>query len=49
MNPKTKLVFINRDIIVQIGEELEELEKNPEVSVVILTGKDTSFAVGADI
>jgi enoyl-CoA hydratase/carnithine racemase len=28
---------------------LEDLERNPEVNVIILTGKDNSFGVGADI
>jgi enoyl-CoA hydratase len=49
MNPKTKLIFLTRELIIQISDELEALEKSPDVSVVILTGKENSFAVGADI
>jgi enoyl-CoA hydratase len=48
-NPPQKLVFMNRSLVTQISEELETLENNPEVNVIVLTGKDNSFAVGADI
>ena len=40
---------MTRTLVSQITEELEHLETNPDVNVVILTGKDNSFAVGADI
>lgn len=36
-------------MVTQISDELEDLEKNPEVSVIILTGNKDSFVVGADI
>jgi len=48
-NPPQKLVFMNRTLVSQITDQLETLENNPDVNVIILTGKDNSFAVGADI
>jgi enoyl-CoA hydratase/carnithine racemase len=47
--PPTKLIFLTQTLFTQINSELESLEKNPEVSVVILTGRGNSFATGADI
>lgn len=49
MNPPTKLIFMMKPLVQQITDELEELELNPDVNVVVLTGKNNSFAVGADI
>lgn len=49
MNPPTKLIFLDKALVTQINNELESLESNPEVSVVILTGRGNSFATGADI
>ena len=48
-NPPQKLVFMNRTLVSQITDEIEGLESNPDVNVIVLTGKDNSFAVGADI
>lgn len=33
----------------QLSEEMEELEKNPDVTAIVLTGNKDSFVVGADI
>ena len=49
MAPTTKLIFMTKPLVQQITEEIEALETNPEVNVIVLTGKDNSFAVGADI
>ena len=49
LNPPTKLIFMNRTFVNQLSEELEALEANPEVNVVVLTGRDNNFIVGADI
>lgn len=49
MNPATKLIFMNTALGMEINEVLDELEKNPDVNVIILTGKDKSFCTGADI
>ena len=49
MAPTTKLIFMTKPLVQQITEEIESLESNPEVNVIVLTGKDNSFAVGADI
>ncbi len=49
MNPPSKLIFMNRTMVEQVTDEIESLENNPGVNVIILTGKENSFAVGADI
>lgn len=49
MNPPTKLIFLTEPLISELNEVFLELEKNDNVSVVILTGKERSFATGADI
>ncbi len=49
MAPTTKLIFMTKPLVQQITDEIESLETNPEVNVIVLTGKDNSFAVGADI
>ena len=51
LNPPTKLIFLSFPLIKALGDELTRLEKNPAVSVVVLTGKrgSSSFATGADI
>jgi enoyl-CoA hydratase len=49
MNPASKLIFMTRSLVTEVTDEIENLEKNPDVNVIVLTGKDNSFAVGADI
>ena len=49
MNPPTKLIALGTRQMTSLSDELDELEKNDDVSVVVLTGKGRSFAVGADI
>ena len=49
LNPPTKLIFLGHALMKAIGDELTQLETNPDVHVVILTGKGSSFATGADI
>ena len=51
MTPPSKLIFLSRPLIQQVSDELTDLEKNPSVNVVILTGKvgTPSFATGANI
>ncbi|CDW87562.1 enoyl-hydratase [Stylonychia lemnae] len=49
MNPPTKLIFMSKALAGQIQSELESIEQNPDVNVIILTGKDGSFCTGADI
>ena len=49
MNPPSKLIFLGRPIVEQLQQTFLALESDPEVNVVILTGKGNSFAVGADI
>jgi len=51
LNPPTKLIFLSFPLIKALGDELTKHEKDPGVSVVVLTGKrgSSSFATGADI
>ena len=49
LNPPTKLVFLSFPLVQAIGDELSKLEVDPNVHVVVLTGKGSSFATGADI
>ena len=49
MNPPTKLIFMNRTLVSLLSDEIEAQERNKDVNVIVITGKDTSFAVGADI
>ena len=49
MNPPTKLIYLNRAMLIQLSDEVEAQEMNPDVNVIIITGKDDVFAVGADI
>ena len=49
MDPPKKPVILSETIFEQLNVILLELERNDEVSVVIITGTDKAFAVGADI
>ena len=49
LNPPTKLIFMNRTLVGQLSDEIEYQEKNFDVNVIVITGKDNSFATGADI
>lgn len=49
MDPPTKLIFLARPIMKELAEIFLALERDDDVSVVILTGKGNSFATGANI
>jgi len=49
MDPPTKLIFLARPIIKELSEIFLQLERDDDVSVVVLTGKGSSFATGANI
>jgi len=49
MDPPTKLIFLSNPLMEQLQQTFRELEKDSSVSVVILTGKENSFATGANI
>ena len=49
MDPPTKLIFLARPLMQELSEIFLQLEKDDDVSVVILTGKGNSFATGANI
>lgn len=49
MNPPTKLIFLARPLMQELSQIFLQLEKDDDVSVVVLTGKGNSFATGANI
>ena len=49
LNPTAKLTTLTRELRIELSLELEDLEKNEEVNVVVLTGKGSSFGVGGNI
>ena len=49
MDPPAKLIFLARPLMLELNEVFMALERDDDVSVVILTGKDNSFATGANI
>ena len=49
MDPPTKLIFLAKPLILELNEIFMQLERDDDVSVVILTGKGNSFATGANI
>ncbi len=40
---------LNRDMVAEIGEALEDAEKDPDMRVVVLTGAGKAFCSGADL
>ena len=49
MDPPTKLIFLARPLMLELSQIFLQLERDDDVSVVVLTGKGTSFATGANI
>lgn len=49
LNRHDKLNALNSHLVGQLINELIDLEQNPDVKVIILTGVNKSFIVGADI
>jgi len=51
LNPPTQLTFLSLPLMKELNETLLIMEKNQEISVIILTGKQgsNSFATGANI
>ena len=51
LSPPTKLIFLTKPLMIQLSDTLLNLEKDPKVSVAIITGKQgtASFATGANI
>jgi len=49
MVPGTKYVVMTRELIQELSEEVERQDLNPEVNVIVITGNEKSFGVGADI
>lgn len=49
LNRPKQLNALNKSIIQQLIEELDDVEQNNSIKVVILTGGGKAFAAGADI
>jgi len=49
MDPPSRLIFLARPLMLELNEVFLALERDDDVSVVILTGKGNSFATGANI
>jgi len=49
LNRPKQLNAINRQMINELNEAIDVVEKNDEIKVVIITGNDQVFAAGADI
>ncbi|MGC9111864.1 3-hydroxyacyl-CoA dehydrogenase/enoyl-CoA hydratase family protein [Acidilobus sp.] len=49
LNRPNKLNAINVDMINELSQTLDEIEQNPDVRVIILTGSGKAFSAGADI
>lgn len=49
LNRPKALNALNSELMGEVSQALAELEKNPEVGAVVLTGDERAFAAGADI
>ncbi len=49
LNRPNKLNAINMDMIKELSQTLDELEENPDVRVIVITGSGRAFSAGADI
>jgi enoyl-CoA hydratase/carnithine racemase len=49
LNRPEALNALNREMVVEIGNTLEEAEKDDEIRVLVITGKGKAFCVGADL
>lgn len=49
LNRPKELNALNLQLMTEVKEALEELDKNDDVRVIILTGNERAFAAGADI
>lgn len=49
LNRPKALNALNNQMIRELVESLEELDNNPKVRIIIITGDDRAFAAGADI
>ncbi|MBY0121805.1 enoyl-CoA hydratase/isomerase family protein [Bacillus sp. S/N-304-OC-R1] len=49
LNRPRQLNALNRKMVSEIAESMEEFDRNEEIRVIVLTGKGHSFSAGADI
>ena len=49
LNRPEALNALNKTMVIELGKALEDAEKDPEVKVVVITGKGRAFCVGFDL
>lgn len=49
LNRPKQLNALNQQVLVQLGQVLDEIEKTPDIRAVLLVGEGRAFAAGADI
>ena len=49
LNRPAALNALNRELIAELGQAFDDLEGDPAIAAIVLTGNDKAFAAGADI
>ena len=49
LNRPQALNALNNQLIVEVNQALDQLEKDPEIGCIVITGSEKAFAAGADI
>ena len=49
LNRPQALNALNNQLIVEINQALDQLEKDPAIGCIVITGSEKAFAAGADI
>ena len=49
LNRPQALNALNNQLIVEVNQALDQLEKGPEIGCIVITGSEKAFAAGADI
>lgn len=49
LNRPHALNALNNQLIVEVNQALDQLEKDPEIGCIVITGSEKAFAAGADI
>lgn len=49
LNRPQVLNALNNQLIVEVNQALDQLEKDPEIGCIVITGSEKAFAAGADI
>ena len=49
LNRPQALNALNNQLIVEVNQALDQLEKDPQIGCIVITGSEKAFAAGADI